>query len=268
MSYDWKDTNLKLFGSKMDHEVKSAAGELEEAWEGIGKQAGTYVWRVENFQIKPWPKDRYGQFFRGDSYVVLQSVGSDPANLKHDVHIWIGSYSTQDEYGTAACKMVEAVKYLEGAAVQHRQIEGREATDFVNLFGHLEYLKGGIDSVRREIGDTAPGLKDLAEFEPKLFRVDGDPSKPLEQVAVGKAVGKNQTGPCFDRSSLDGSDVFLLDTGWKIFVWMGNKADRSEIFAAMSAADRYAKIDPRVHDLPVTMMKAGREPDGFSSFFE
>ena len=101
-----------------------------------------------------------------------------------------------------------------------------------------------------------------------MFRVDGDPSKPLEQVAVGEAVGKNQTAPCFDRSSLDDSDVFLLDTGWKIFVWMGNKADRSEIFAAMRAADRYAETDPRAHDLPVTMLKAGRESDGFSSFFE
>ena len=47
-------------GSKMDYEAKLAAAELEEAWEGIGKQAGTYVWRVENFQIKPWPNDRYG----------------------------------------------------------------------------------------------------------------------------------------------------------------------------------------------------------------
>mmetsp|Transcript_15157 Transcript_15157/g.31190 ORF Transcript_15157/g.31190 Transcript_15157/m.31190 type:complete len:383 (+) Transcript_15157:4177-5325(+) len=376
--YDWKDSNLELFGSKMDYEAKLAAAELEEAWEGIGKQAGTYVWRVENFQIKPWPNDQYGQFFKGDSYIVLQSVGSDPANLKHDVHIWIGSESTQDEYGTAAYKMVEADEYLEGAAVQHRQIEGREADDFVHCFDHLQYLKGGIqsgfrhvvptvekpfffkfrrragkkgelvqvpmsvgsmdsktsfllyankstvwawqgrdckpfdkvacvnhgerlctlgtvqvidqddgdenaefwnyleqDSGGREIGDTATDLKersnlvgDLEEFEPKLFRVDGDPSKPLEQVAVGEAVGKNQTAPCFDRSSLDDSDVFLLDTGWKIFVWMGNKADRSEIFAAMRAADRYAETDPRAHDLPVTMLKAGRESDGFSSFFE
>jgi hypothetical protein len=34
--------------------------------------------------------------------------------LSHDIYIWIGSESTQDEYGTAAYKMVEADDYLGG----------------------------------------------------------------------------------------------------------------------------------------------------------
>lgn len=98
----------------MDQKVKAAAAEGEEAWDGIGKKVGIYVWRVEKFLIKPWPKNQYGQFFRGDSYIILNSFGSDPKNLQHDIHIWIGSESTQDEYGTAAYKMVEADDYLGG----------------------------------------------------------------------------------------------------------------------------------------------------------
>ena len=98
----------------MDHKVKAAAAEGEEAWDGIGKKVGIYVWRVEKFLIKPWPKNQYGQFFRGDSYIILNSFGSDPNNLQHDIHIWVGSESTQDEYGTAAYKMVEADDYLGG----------------------------------------------------------------------------------------------------------------------------------------------------------
>eukprot|EP00536_Pseudo-nitzschia_multiseries_P019423 jgi/Psemu1/232452/e_gw1.4891.4.1 len=75
-------------GSELDHKVKEAAAEGEEAWDGIGKEAGLRVWRIEKFRVQPWPEEQYGQFFKGDSYIVLHSYGSDPSALQHDVHIW------------------------------------------------------------------------------------------------------------------------------------------------------------------------------------
>lgn len=30
----------------------------------------TEIWRIENFELVPWPKDQYGQFFAGDSFLV------------------------------------------------------------------------------------------------------------------------------------------------------------------------------------------------------
>lgn len=387
----WMDTNLALIGSELDHKVKEAAAEGEEAWDGIGKEKGIFVWRVEDFKIQPWPEDQYGQFFKGDSYIVLKSEGSDPSNLKHDIHIWIGSESSQDEYGTAAYKMVEADDYLEGAAVQHRQVEGREADDFMDCFQYLQYLEGGIASGfnkveptkekplffrfksrgkgkgelvqvpmaissmdsqsgfilyadkatvwawqgedckifdkiactqkaeelctmatvtvltqgdgddedeefwnylerggsgdsggtgrSKAIGSTSTGWKprknlvaSLKEFKPKLFAVDADPTKPLEQVSLGeliKKTAKAKMGGFFNKSSVDDdNDVFLLDTGWKLFVWIGKAADSEERVAALGAADRYAEIDPRAKELPVTVIKAGKESAGFFSFFK
>lgn len=378
----WMDTNLALIGTELDHKIKEAAAQGEEAWDGIGKEAGLFVWRVENFTIQPWPKEQYGQFFKGDSYIVLNSSGSDPSNLKHDIHIWIGSESTQDEYGTAAYKMVEADEYLGTAAVQHRQVEGREADEFVDLFEHLEYLEGGIASGfnkveptkekplffrfksrgkgkgelvqvpmstssmdsqsgfilfadkatvwawhgsdckifdkiactqmgerlctmgtvtvlaqgdgdeeetefwdylergggkrgSRSIGKTATGWKPrrnlnfgLEEFQPKLFLVDGD--KPLERVALGNLVKKaTRIGRFLNRKSLNEDNVFLLDTGWKIFVWIGREANTSEKLAALSAVDRYAETEPRAKELPVTVIKDGQEDRNgfFDDFF-
>jgi gelsolin len=40
--------------------------------------------------------------------------------FSYDIHFWIGTYSSQDEYGTAAYKTVELDNKLKGAAVQHR----------------------------------------------------------------------------------------------------------------------------------------------------
>ena len=124
----WKDSNLALIGSDLDHKIKSAAAAGEDAWASTGKEAGTKVWRVEQFKIVAWPEEKYGQFHTGDSYIILNSYTKDGSDaLLHDIHIWIGAESSQDEYGTAAYKMVELDEYLGGAPIQHREVQGSES---------------------------------------------------------------------------------------------------------------------------------------------
>jgi gelsolin len=92
----WKESNLALIGSALDHKVKQAAAEHEEQWKGVGEEKGTKVWRIEKFCVVPWPQAKYGKFHTGDSYVVLHSYtkpGRD--KLLHDLHIWIGKESSQ-----------------------------------------------------------------------------------------------------------------------------------------------------------------------------
>jgi gelsolin len=86
----------------LDRKIKAAASQLEAAWEGMGQTTETRVWRIENFQIKAWPEEMYGMFHKGDSYIVLNTYKKGASDaLSHDVHIWIGKESSQDEYGTA-----------------------------------------------------------------------------------------------------------------------------------------------------------------------
>ena len=59
--YDFKDSNLALFGSDIERKVKEAAAETEEAWQGSGEDVGVEIWRIVKFQVVPWPKDQYGK---------------------------------------------------------------------------------------------------------------------------------------------------------------------------------------------------------------
>jgi gelsolin len=124
----WKDSNLALVNSDLHHKITQAAAGLETAWKGIGDAAGTNVWRIEQFHVVAWPTDRYGDFYTGDSYIVLHAYRRGVSDaLFFDVHIWIGQESSQDEYGTAAYKMVECDDFLGGRAVQHREVQGHES---------------------------------------------------------------------------------------------------------------------------------------------
>ena len=145
---DWHETNLALFGSDIEKQIKKASADGEPQWGGAGVAAGVQVWRIESFKVVPWPRSKYGRFHTGDSYIVLHTYAPEPQKnprkLAWQIHFWIGKESSQDEYGTAAYKAVELDNKLGMAAVQFREAEGYESDAFKKLFGGmLVYLKGG-----------------------------------------------------------------------------------------------------------------------------
>merc|ERR1712119_268336 len=89
--------------------------------------------------------------------------------------------------------------------------------------------------------------------------------KLLQKLAAMKMPGGGGA-----TRGVDGSDgnVFLLDAGSKIFVWTGKNANSSDKVASLGAADRYAMIEPRANDVPVTIVKAGQERCGLMSFLK
>lgn len=364
----WKESNLALIGSDLDKKIKQAASEGEDAWKVIGEEAGVKVWRIEQFKVVEWPAEDNGKFYTGDSYIVLHSwthPGKD--KLNHDLYIWIGAESSQDEYGTAAYKMVEADDYTGGVAVQHREVQGHESYKFKALFdGELYYWEGGIDSgfnhiepseekpnmykvkgtskamsltqVKLEKGELNKGDsfilvaspekvwmwngeeanpdektransfaeklctkgtvtvldqgagdeddeafwaylgegeiqeandddEEVEEFAPLLFKIPSGDDDP-EQVGKGEKVRVGfKTSPKVNRDLLDDTDVFLLDAGWELFLWIGSNADRSEKLSAISKADKYCHEDPRTMNMPLSIVKSGFEPEDFNHYF-
>eukprot|EP00527_Entomoneis_sp_CCMP2396_P007735 CAMPEP_0198141434 /NCGR_PEP_ID=MMETSP1443-20131203/4435_1 /TAXON_ID=186043 /ORGANISM="Entomoneis sp., Strain CCMP2396" /LENGTH=369 /DNA_ID=CAMNT_0043804183 /DNA_START=45 /DNA_END=1154 /DNA_ORIENTATION=+ len=361
----WKDSNLALIGSDLDHKIKAAAAGGETAWEGLGESALTKVWRIEQFNVTAWPEENYGKFHTGDSYIVLNSYIKDGSDaLLHDIHMWIGKESSQDEYGTAAYKMVELDEFLGGAPVQHREVQGGESPLFLSYFGNMTYLDGGADTGFRHVepskdephlykikgtekgmsmsqvplsksslnqgdcfilfanssmvwvwfgesanpdekskansagedmctegtvvlveseGDSAEfwaylgegeiqavegGDEEIKAYTPVLYKIAGDGS--IDKVAEGEP-SKVRWGPRtskLDRAALDESDVFLLDAGFSVFLWMGKSSDKSEKMSGMLIAEKYMQSNSRVADLPLSIVKSGWESSDFNEFFQ
>lgn len=55
-----------------------------------GKEPGLQIWRIEKFDLVPVPKNLYGDFFTGDSYLVLNTIKQRNGNLQYDLHFWLG----------------------------------------------------------------------------------------------------------------------------------------------------------------------------------
>ncbi|KAK2120252.1 hypothetical protein P7K49_001638 [Saguinus oedipus] len=129
-----------------------------------GKEPGLQIWRVEKFDLVPVPTNLYGDFFTGDAYVILKTVQLRNGNLQYDLHYWLGNECSQDESGAAAIFTVQLDDYLNGRAVQHREVQGFESATFLGYFkSGLKYKVARmcpvicLDSLAPSTPDDFPG---------------------------------------------------------------------------------------------------------------
>jgi gelsolin len=236
-----EDTNMALFGSPLEKEIKKHAAEGEPAWQTAGRHPGLEAWRVEKFQIKEWPKEKQAELFDGDSFIFLNTYEVDKV-LKWNVHFWLGKYTSQDEAGTAAYKTVELDDFLGGTPVQYREVQGFESDAFLSLFPHgIKVQKGGVASGFRKVTDV--------EYEPRLLHVKGKMNKTIARRVPLKV------------SSLNEGDVFLLDLGKVLYQFNGKQAGIGE----KSKASQLTRSidDERGSTVTVHVVQTADADDGF-----
>lgn len=198
---DITQTNIAHIGSDLDKKVRQAAGAHEAAWTNVGKAEGIEVFRIENFNVKKW--SRPGEFYDGDSYIVVKTKKNSNGTFSWDIHFWLGKYTSQDEAGVAAYKTVELDDFLGGAPVQHREVDGYESERFASYFTPpgIRILHGGVDSGFQHVKPE--------EYKPRLLHIKG----------TTKSIRVHEVKLTAD--SLNSGDAFILDLGLKLIQWMG-----------------------------------------------
>jgi len=206
--YKLDETNAAKLGSDEDRSVKKGSAQKEPAWKGAGQKVGMEIWRIEKFKVVVWPKDLYGSFYSGDSYICLNTYkeqGKDA--LKWDLHFWLGQHTSQDEAGTAAYKTVELDTLLDDGPVQHREVMGHESDLFLSYFPNIRMMEGGVDSGFKHV--------EAEKYECRLLHLKG--KKKVRTMQVDKTV-----------ASLNSGDVFILDNGLEVIKWEGKSCGMFE----------------------------------------
>ena len=75
------------------------------------------IWVVHDMKLQPVDPSKYGQFYGGDSYVLLYTYLKNRRE-EYIIYFWLGASSSQDEQGSAALFAKEKDDALGGRPVQ------------------------------------------------------------------------------------------------------------------------------------------------------
>jgi len=207
--YEWRKKKMSVFEKKRKQDLSDS----EQAWQGCGHKVGVKVWRIVEFKVEDWPAEQYGEFFNRDTYIILKTY-KEEEEIKYDIHIWIGKFSTLDDYSTAAKKMNDLDTFLDDKPIQHREIQGHESSLFKSYFKPMKLLKGDARS-----GDRGRNLPD--DFKPRLLHVVKGPFNENELKEISMKKG-----------NLKSEGVFIIDNGTFIYQWNGSKSSPEEKYKA------------------------------------
>uniref|UniRef100_A0A667YWA2 Scinderin like a n=1 Tax=Myripristis murdjan TaxID=586833 RepID=A0A667YWA2_9TELE len=202
-----------------------------------GKEPGLQVWRVEKMDLKPVPKQHYGNFYNGDAYILLYTT----RGLSYNIHIWLGEESTVDEQGGAAVFATQLDNFLGGSPVQFREVQGNESLTFSGYFkSGIKYKKGGVAS-----GFQHAETNEMNEK--RLLHVKGRRVIKATEVDLS-------------WSSFNKGDCFIIDLGKDIYHWCGSDCNHFERMKASQVAI-HIRDNERRGRAKLHMINEGEEPD-------
>ncbi|XP_057656314.1 villin-like protein quail [Diorhabda carinulata] len=179
------------------------------------------IWRVNRNEIIEIPKEKHGNFFSGDCYVVLYTYRIN-TERKHLLYCWLGAQAVQEEIDNATAKLTEIDEDLGRIGFRARLIQGRETSHFLQIFkGKLTIFKGrGID-----FDESGRNLKQPSQY---LLQVYGSSTYSCKAVQVS-----------VKASTFNSNFCFVLKRSKKTFVWSGgySTGDQREMAKGFAGPD-------------------------------
>nr|XP_046247771.1 scinderin like a [Scatophagus argus] len=208
-------------------------------FETAGKKPGLQVWRVEKMDLVPVPTEVHGDFYTGDSYILLNTISTSPPS--YNIHTWIGNEASQDERGSAAIFMTQLDDFLNGAPRQFSEFQGQESVTFQGYFKTgIKYKQGGVASGFNHVVTNDVNVK-------RLLHVKGRRMIRASEVDL-------------NWKSFNSGDCFIIDLGKNIYSWFGSTSNflerlkTTELAVAIRDNERNGRAE-------IEMIDEGSEPE-------
>ncbi|ETW03641.1 hypothetical protein H310_05039 [Aphanomyces invadans] len=225
----------------------SSAAEDDDLFAGQEGTNSVKVWRIENLEKVEVETNTYGQFFGGDSYVVLNTfTPKSGAKQSHVIYFWQGRQSSQDEKAASALWAQRLDDEMGGSPVQVRVVQGKEPSHFRRLFlGKLIVHAGGKASGFKNRNDEDSYDNDGVS----LFHIKGTSELNTFATQVDEIA-----------ANLNSGDVFVLTTPKVVYQWQGSGSNSEERRVAANI------VSILKGHRPVTVVDEGNADDAFWAF--
>ncbi|CAG2160446.1 unnamed protein product [Oppiella nova] len=213
--------------------------------EDVGQLPGLTIWEIENFVPNRIEDALHGKFYEGDCYIVLRTVLEDNQNLNWFIYYWIGSQAALDKKACSAIHAVNLRNYLGANCRTIREEQTEESVEFLELFPEpIVYIEGG---------RTASGFFTVEEAEVanRMYRLHELHNRQLFMETVS-----------LECAALDSRFIFLLDSGYTIYIWNGKKSKNTMKQKARLLAEKINK-DERKNKSELIFCNQDAEPPEF-----
>ncbi len=181
----------------------------------------TTIWRVEGFEKAPYPTELFGQFFSGDSYVIMTSYKTSNRD-NYLVYFWQGRDSSINEKGASALLTVDVSAEFEGAP-QIRVTQQHETRHFMALFkNHIVIHNGKYVNYANRMKQSAVRMFDV-RLASECRDMKNSSLRSIETYDVGK-------------EQLNSNHVALILARKSATVWKGKFSHATELDAATNLA--------------------------------
>ncbi|XP_076838410.1 scinderin like b [Brachyhypopomus gauderio] len=178
---------------------------VHKEFSSAGKEQGLKIWRIENMDLKPVPKNLHGSFYTGDAYLLMYTTSAP----SYYIHMWLGDECSQDESGACAIFATQLDDFFGGKPVQFREVQNNESITFQGYFkSGIKYQKGGVASGFNHVVTNDANVK-------RLLHVKGRRTIRATEVDLNWA-------------SFNQGDCFIIDLGKNIYLWNGSQCNRFE----------------------------------------
>ncbi|GMF22720.1 unnamed protein product [Phytophthora fragariaefolia] len=233
-------------------DVKALLKAASQSEEDIGVDPngdGTHkitVWRIEDLEKVEVPREQYGHFYDGDSYIVLHVVTPSSGKPTQVIYFWQGRSSTTDEKAVSALLSTFLDDSLGGNPVQVRVVQGKEPAHFRALFNGTMIVHAG---------GKASGFANR----------DDEDSYDTDGVSLYQVKGTNAQNTLAAQvdekaSSLTSGDCFVLVTPNTVYEWQGAGSSAAEREVASKIASALKK------NRNTEVVEEGSESDDFWEF--
>ncbi len=160
-------------------------------------------WRIEEFKKVPVPPQNYGEFYSGESYVILYSYIWKNKDC-HIIYFWQGRTSSIQEKGASALLTIELDDKLLGMAKELRVTQNKEPKHFLTIFKGKFVVHMGKE-------------KDGNKGNVALYQIYGTSPWNVKAIQVRAAA-----------TSLSSTSVCVLKKDHICYIWWGKASSKEE----------------------------------------